>query len=196
MVLEDQLEKGLESFVLVLCLGGNSSACTWWRMKDARLAWRSDMDLGWLLPCLNWFMTNNPGQSTGITSRYSGSEQDRPKELPLWVRRYGSLFAFCLTLRATQHFSLQVAPGSLRPHWFMLTYIHIFFYLIFCLPGYPGSWFHSFKSHFQKPYLLHAPLTANILSLTQRATAFVEVAMTQTCLHWCSLRGEMLPKKL
>lgn len=74
-------------------------------------------------------------------------------------------------------------------------YIYIF-YLIFCLPGFPGNWFRSFKSHFHKPYLLHAPLTANISSLTQRAAVFVEVAMTQTCLHWCPLWCEKLPRKL
>lgn len=65
-------------------------------MKDERLVWVVTWIWVGSEPCLNWFMTDNPGKSTGIISRHSGSEQDRPKELPLWVWRYGSLHFFLL----------------------------------------------------------------------------------------------------
>lgn len=117
-------------------------------MKDARLVWVCKTDLGWFLPCLNWFMTNNPDKSTGIISRHLGSEQGRPKELRLWALRYGSLFAFFFFffpwLRAIQKFCFKTASGSLLPftcgwHWFMRKWLFcpFFFWLDFLFAQLP-----------------------------------------------------------
>lgn len=136
-------------------------------MKDARLVWVCKTNLGWFLPCLNWFVTNNPDKSTGIISRHLGSEQGRPKELRLWDLRYGSLFAFFfffLTLRAIQKFCFKTASGSLLPftcgwHWFMCKWLFclfffFFFWLDFLFAQLPGWLIQLFlKATFSSFYL-------------------------------------------
>lgn len=93
----------------------------------ARLVRVCKMDLGWLLPCLNWFMTNNPNESTGIVFRHSGSEQDRPKELPFWALRHGCLFVFLLILRVIQNFCFKWHPFRCGWHWFIFRSLFFFF---------------------------------------------------------------------
>lgn len=166
-------------------------------MKDARLVWVCEKDLGWFLSCLNWFMTNNPNKSTRIIPRHLGSERDRPKEPPLWALRYSLHFFWLLEpFRIFVSRLLQALCHLFTRGWHWFTFKSFFFFnLTFCLPSYPGDWFGYLKSHFQKPYLFHAPLTADISSLSQRTTVFVEVMMAWTRLHCCSLLQEILPGK-
>lgn len=166
-------------------------------MKDARLVWASEMNLDWFLFCLNWFMTNNPNRSTRIISRLLGSEQHRPKELLLWAPKFSLHFFWLLepfrifVSRLLQALCCLFTSGL---HWFMFKCI-FFFLFNFLFAQLPRWLIRLLKNRFQKPYLFHAPLTANILRLSQKATVFVEVAMVQTHLHWCSLPCEILPSK-
>lgn len=161
--------------------------------------------LGWFPPCLNWYITNNPNKSSGITSRHSGSEQDGLKELLLSPSPkviVPSLHVVFFLLKPFKSFVLRLLQALCHLlawgwHWFMFKFL---FSLTVCLPSYPGDWLsylwvNLLKSHFQKPYHLFAPSTTNISGMNQRAIVFVEVVMVLTCLRWCSLPHGILPKK-
>ena len=134
-------------------------------------------------------------KSPGIFFRHLESEQDSPKALPLWALRYSLHFFWFSGLfrifvsRRLQTLCLLLTCGW---HWFMFKFI---FDLTFCLPSYPGDWFRWFKSHIQKPSLFHAPLAANISSLTQ-SHRLCGGRHGTAGLHWRPLLRELCQRRV